>query len=69
MALETCCTITVIICSYMLLTPYVREANVEPHASPSLFYAYYGCGPVPQLPAFPLMLFLYLSLPPGIMKR
>jgi len=38
----TNCTITVIICSYMLLALYVREANVEPHASPSLFYAYYA---------------------------
>lgn len=44
MTLGTCCTITVIICSYIPLTLYVREANAEPHASPSLFYAYYDCG-------------------------
>lgn len=35
-------TVTVIICSYMPLALYVREANVEPHAYPSLFYAYYA---------------------------
>jgi len=42
MIFEASCTITVIICSYMPLALYVREANVEPHASPSLFYAYYA---------------------------